>query len=62
MITVTEVELREAIKLLQEIDGDPQHPVNDTRHPEHDECLKAYQEIEVWIVNSTDLLNKFQKT
>lgn len=49
MNTSDETKLREAIRLLDEINDDPLHPANDNRHPDHEACLKAYQELEVWV-------------
>lgn len=50
MMTANEAELREAMRLLDEINDNPLHPVNDKRHPGHEACLKAYQELEVWVM------------
>jgi hypothetical protein len=50
--------LRDAIRLLDEIDGDPLHPVNDARHPKHQACVQAYDELEQWCVEQNKILIK----
>lgn len=50
MTTANEAKLRKAIRLLDEINSDPLHPANDKRHPDHEACLNAYQELEVWVM------------
>lgn len=49
MTNVNDARLREAIRLLDEINDDPLHPANDNRHPDHEACLNAYQELEAWV-------------
>lgn len=58
MNTTDETELREATQLLREIDGNPMHPANDSRHPDHEACLKAYQELEAWVMEQHGGTNK----
>ena len=58
MIQINEAQLREAIRLLDEIDDDPLHPANDARHIDHQTCVKAYQELESWVSSQQELLSK----
>jgi len=59
MITDDKIELREAVRLLREINDDPLHPANDRRHSGHNACLKAYQELEEWVVEEYGRIVKF---
>lgn len=58
MIQINEAELREAIRLLDEIDGDPLHPANDKRHPNHVVSVKSYWELRAWCDDQQELLAK----
>jgi hypothetical protein len=58
MNTVDEAALREAIKLLTEIDNNPMHPANDARHPDHHTSIRAYQELEQWVDEQQELVAK----
>lgn len=58
MIFADEAALREATRLLAEIDDNPSHPANDARHPAHQKCLKAYEALEHWCDEQRLLLVK----
>ena len=49
---IDNVNVKEAINLLNDIDYNYMHPVNDSRHPKHKECIHAYQMIEDWVNKS----------
>ena len=38
-------QIRAAIELLDSIDNDHNHPVNNANHPEHEKSLTAYNEL-----------------
>lgn len=44
-ITISMPTAKEIHDLIEEIDSNPLHPVNDARHPQHPECQKAYLEL-----------------
>jgi hypothetical protein len=54
------MDLQEAINLLNMINNDHTHPVNNAMHPKHNECLLVYRAIENW-VNTRQLSNKQPK-
>ena len=56
------MDLQEAINLLNMINNDHRHPVNNAMHPKHNQCfwsfgLLVYRAIENW-VNTRQLSNK----
>jgi len=58
---VDEISLRRATHLLSEIDSNPAHPANNARHPAHDKCLKAYEQLEAWCLEQQLMLGKINK-
>ena len=52
-----DMDLQEAINLLNMINNDHKHPANNAMHPKHQECLLVYQAIENW-VNRHQITNK----
>ncbi len=44
-----EMNLQEAIDLLNMINLDHKHPANNAMHPKHQECLLVYQTLENWV-------------
>jgi len=61
MLSVNETALRQAMRLLAEIDDNPVHPTNDSRHPEHSACLQAYSDLEHWVTEQQTLRAKINK-
>jgi hypothetical protein len=51
MLTVKEV-----IEILNDIDNNTLHPINDARHPLHPACVKAYGELIQWCDSQQDNL------
>jgi hypothetical protein len=43
------MDLQEAINLLNMINNDHRHPVNNEMHPKHNQCLLVYRAIENWV-------------
>lgn len=61
IISGHETALRQAMRLLTEIDDNPVHPANDSRHPEHLACLQAYSDLEQWVTEQQALRAKINK-
>jgi signal recognition particle subunit SEC65 len=58
---IDNVNVKDATNLLNDINYDYMHPVNDLKHPKHKECIYAYQLIEDW-VNKSMLTQNQSKT
>jgi len=58
--------IREAETLMEAINNNPLHPVNDARHPEHAISVQAYQALADWCQGQRDrhedALRAWQKT
>lgn len=54
LIDSTPKELTEIEHFIQDLMLDITHPVNDPRHPQHDECIKALHEL----LERADMLGK----
>lgn len=42
-------ELRDAQRIIDEVNENPRHPANDRRHPLHQQALTAIYSLEAWV-------------
>lgn len=47
----TPEDIKAAVALLADIDGNPHHPANNARHPEHAASVAAYRQLDQWCMD-----------
>lgn len=54
----TPEDIKAAVALLADIDGNPHHPANNARHPEHAASVAAYRQLDQWCIDQRRLYAK----